>query len=1612
MLACVFPYARSAYVDVPCTEAPCFVDAKQMAANGGQVISDGMILYHDGESVYFDVDTSHSLENNYEVQLDAYALGADAVADVRIDGITVVNQTIYQADGYMQYYYRMALSNGIHRIEARRSGGGDLAVSRLGVSYITQAESCRLGGGQWIVPISDASSENNTYVKCAQTGDFVEMEQYTPREGTYAFKLRAMEVHGGTAYAQADIFVDNVYKTSVTVSHATWTWYGTSFEMTKGAHVIRVAFANDDVGRDLYLDTFWLGNYSSPLVVSEVREYDLPGLFEAESLQHVGGIPGKGSWTLLYDGDMVYLQGRSTVSASYEVEVSAYSAGGSKLALELDGAKIGEWNVIGTSTFKQRAQLSIGIHNIAARLSYGGATGDISVDKIRVSYAIQAESCALYGGGWAYVKRDASAENGSIAMLSQTGDRATATLDLPYSASYVVTMRAREDWSGSEHANARLAIDGIEQSDMFVSSTQWKWYALTTGELAAGTHKVSIEFTNDHYNSTARTDRNLKLDVFLVSPLNASTSSSQEVTYVAPCAIYGKALQNVTIQDGEVKLSSRAWVVLDVKDAQPYVVQLLARSDFSTTIKVSLGSSSGNISITGTSYEVYSIRLGAPAGIQYLVLETAGGSAYVNWLKVSPSLEGENFLSKAGQVWNYGDPQASEGFCVKMSESGAGDYLSTPIFIPTSGYYDVCVLAKEDYYIEHSILELSLGDRTRQFRIMSANFEWYYLRIYAEGGSYQTLKFRLLNDHVSASGDSAVYIDIVEIWNERQAVGLSKPLIELTYARAIDCTLATENTDVHHDGLGGITEGAYCLWDNGSLWTWLYVVDNADFKFGFYMKGIQYQGMPLVQFMLDDNVIAEFELSSLWRWYNGSIYIERGPHKFELRYFNDLWGGSPSADRSPIIDCMQFERGCPGYSLTGIVNDESGMPIASAQVRMDGRIATTDENGSYAMRGILAGSYQATVSAAGYLPAYGTIALTGNMAHDFALASSGYILSGNVTSEQTGAMLSGVKLVATMIGGASATVYSDASGRYSVRLMPGNYSISASKDGYATFSTTITMSFASERDIALAPVYRLSGRVLDSTSGLGISGASVSAGGASSVTDASGAYSIALRYGTYVASVLSSGYASISSNVSLYSNVTCDFALDRLPSSAHGDVEVNFSMSKGTVGISYGANERDRWDYFTYDLTDQRHHREVGTQYIRVWTSLDNGGYGWNPPYSSSEYRPKDATPLRWSGSYYYYDWTQLDDYIEAVQNASAEPILSISYAPYFMNYTYKKTGPNYIPNDFNWFGDYCANIVSHYRDLGKKITYWQLWNEPFIWGTWKKVSKGDIYLQMYKSVEPKMHAANASIKLGGPSLAGQDYGFIEDMLRDPGMNFQWCAWHIYATGAFWMNPPEPRDDAYVMGRTQSYEDTAKTVRGWISAYRPGADIKLVIGEYNINSSTTWNGGANVDPRQHTLFAAPWTASALLHMIMGGIDIDLFFLGTGNPLSWGAIAYGFGMWVHATNILVPSFFAKQYFSTYIKRGSTIVNATVVNSEKAPMLEVLAVKMGYSYNIVLVQKENVTRTFSLALNGVSPSSITAHVVDIDSMQGRNYAIAPSNVVTVTMKGLGVTVLEVK
>lgn len=228
---------------------------------------------------------------------------------------------------------------------------------------------------------------------------------------------------------------------------------------------------------------------------------------------------------------------------------------------------------------------------------------------------------------------------------------------------------------------------------------------------------------------------------------------------------------------------------------------------------------------------------------------------------------------------------------------------------------------------------------------------------------------------------------------------------------------------------------------------------------------------------------------------------------------------------------------------------------------------TTLSDGSYSFTiEVPNGTYTVEASATGYDPNSDDI--TVNNAHytdadiELELTQSPpdtYTISGKVTKDGTGNPIDGatVKLY-DALGDEIDTATTDINGEYSflTPVIDGIYTIVASADTYITGTEEYTVAGAhvTDADIALVPetapgVYTISGTISDSSTGLGISGATVNIYNngvpvATAETALNGTYSVSVLNGTYKVEASKDGYNTNSSNVTVNNeDVTVNISL-------------------------------------------------------------------------------------------------------------------------------------------------------------------------------------------------------------------------------------------------------------------------------------------------------------------------------------------------------------------------------------------------------------------------------------------------------------------------------------
>ena len=243
--------------------------------------------------------------------------------------------------------------------------------------------------------------------------------------------------------------------------------------------------------------------------------------------------------------------------------------------------------------------------------------------------------------------------------------------------------------------------------------------------------------------------------------------------------------------------------------------------------------------------------------------------------------------------------------------------------------------------------------------------------------------------------------------------------------------------------------------------------------------------------------------------------------------------------------------------ITGTVtNSYTGAAIPGATVTVGSITTTTDNSGSYTVE-VASGTYTVTASADGYnagsinlAVATGTT-VSGNLALTPVSAPPGKI-TGTVTDSVSRAAIPGATVTA---GGITATT--DFSGSYAIEISSGTYTVTAIAGGYNSSSTdvTVTPGATATAYFTLTPVTtsstgKITGTVTDSYSGAAISGATVTAGGITAITDSSGSYTIEIAGGTYTLRASADGYIAGSIGVAVIPGTTASGNLALTPVSA------------------------------------------------------------------------------------------------------------------------------------------------------------------------------------------------------------------------------------------------------------------------------------------------------------------------------------------------------------------------------------------------------------------------------------------------------------------------------
>jgi spore coat protein A len=225
-----------------------------------------------------------------------------------------------------------------------------------------------------------------------------------------------------------------------------------------------------------------------------------------------------------------------------------------------------------------------------------------------------------------------------------------------------------------------------------------------------------------------------------------------------------------------------------------------------------------------------------------------------------------------------------------------------------------------------------------------------------------------------------------------------------------------------------------------------------------------------------------------------------------------------------------------------VINPATGLPVLGATVTVNpgALTAMTDAMGNYAFA-VAAGAYTVTTAAPGLgtatLPATVAAGVVTNVQLPITTAANG-VLTGTITNAVGGLPVAGVVVTANPVpapvaGTPAITAITNANGVYSIAVPPGSYTITTTALGFV--NTTTVAATAVTAGATAAPVNAalaagvngtVTGVITNPVTALPVVGATVTLtpGGFTGVTNATGAYTITAPAGTYTVNATALGF--------------------------------------------------------------------------------------------------------------------------------------------------------------------------------------------------------------------------------------------------------------------------------------------------------------------------------------------------------------------------------------------------------------------------------------------------------------------------------------------------------
>lgn len=294
------------------------------------------------------------------------------------------------------------------------------------------------------------------------------------------------------------------------------------------------------------------------------------------------------------------------------------------------------------------------------------------------------------------------------------------------------------------------------------------------------------------------------------------------------------------------------------------------------------------------------------------------------------------------------------------------------------------------------------------------------------------------------------------------------------------------------------------------------------------------------------------------------------------------------------------------------------------------------------------------------------------------------------------------------------------------------------------------------------------------------------------------------------------------------------------------------------------------------------------------------------------------------------YNWSNLDKMVDDILKTGARPFFSLSYMPSSIAQNGNIIG---LPNSFSDWQNVVKETVKHYSGKSQRNltgVYYEVWNEPDLFGNWRIGGNKDYQLLYQYAVLGAVQAENVNdFKIGGPATTNPMKVWVDDFLtfiERNNLRLDFLSWHRYS-----FDP-------------QQFSRDLINVNSWLANHPNYQNTEKIISE--------WGSDSENNPVHDTIFDAIHTL-AVVRQIADKVNFAFSFEvkdspGPNNQQFWGR----WGIFTHQQSGLV----AKPRYSA-LKFLNQLSGDRLLLSGEGTDVTALAVKDKETIRILLVNYKN-------------------------------------------------------